>query len=341
MDPPPVHYVTTSDGYDIAYTDSGQGLPFVFMPPTAASHVQLSRDLLTAGSWLKALTQRFRLIHYDSRGQGLSTRGLTPDFALDDFERDLKGVVDALGLDRFILFGTGYFGHVAIRFAAKYPQCVHALILLNTSISMKEWPMTMYRDLARENWELFIRNISPATTWDAEEREAAFNLFRQMVNQADHLIAADAFAASDVGELLSSLDVPTLVLAGRDFSHLSSAESTRLAARIPGAQLKLINGSALFANIAEGLPAIESFLSTLTAPAPPPAAPTSPAGTPLSQRELEVLRLISAGRSNPQIAEELVISLNTVQRHVSNILGKTGAANRTEAAGYARDRGLA
>jgi DNA-binding NarL/FixJ family response regulator len=35
-----------------------------------------------------------------------------------------------------------------------------------------------------------------------------------------------------------------------------------------------------------------------------------------------------------------VISLNTVQRHVSNILAKTGAANRTEAAGYARDHGL-
>jgi DNA-binding NarL/FixJ family response regulator len=60
----------------------------------------------------------------------------------------------------------------------------------------------------------------------------------------------------------------------------------------------------------------------------------------LSIRETEVLRLIATGKSNPQIAAELVISLNTVQRHVSNILAKTGAANRTEAAGYARDRGL-
>jgi len=53
-----------------------------------------------------------------------------------------------------------------------------------------------------------------------------------------------------------------------------------------------------------------------------------------------VLRLVAAGKSNPQIAGELVISLNTVQRHVSNILGKTGLANRTEAAIYARDKGL-
>lgn len=55
----------------------------------------------------------------------------------------------------------------------------------------------------------------------------------------------------------------------------------------------------------------------------------------LSQREAEVLRLIAAGRSNQQIADGLVISLNTVARHVAHILDKTGAANRTEAAAYA------
>jgi DNA-binding NarL/FixJ family response regulator len=55
---------------------------------------------------------------------------------------------------------------------------------------------------------------------------------------------------------------------------------------------------------------------------------------------VEVLRLIAAGRSNPQMADELVISLNTVQRHVSNILAKTGLSNRAEAASYATRHGL-
>jgi len=54
-----------------------------------------------------------------------------------------------------------------------------------------------------------------------------------------------------------------------------------------------------------------------------------------------VLRLVAAGRSNQQIADALVISLNTVARHVSNIFDKTGAANRTEAADYATRHGLA
>jgi LuxR family maltose regulon positive regulatory protein len=61
---------------------------------------------------------------------------------------------------------------------------------------------------------------------------------------------------------------------------------------------------------------------------------------PLSERELEVLRLLAAGRSNQQIAEELVVALNTVKKHVAHILAKLGAANRTEATARARELGL-
>jgi ATP/maltotriose-dependent transcriptional regulator MalT len=61
----------------------------------------------------------------------------------------------------------------------------------------------------------------------------------------------------------------------------------------------------------------------------------------LSAREVEVLRLIATGRSNQQIADELVISFNTVQRHVGNLFAKTGLHNRTEAAAYAHRHNLA
>ncbi len=61
---------------------------------------------------------------------------------------------------------------------------------------------------------------------------------------------------------------------------------------------------------------------------------------PLTERELEVLRLLAAGRSNQRIARELVVALDTVKKHVTHILGKLGAANRTEAAVRARQLGL-
>lgn len=67
-----------------------------------------------------------------------------------------------------------------------------------------------------------------------------------------------------------------------------------------------------------------------------------PAALPdgLSAREVEVLRLVATGKSNAEIAAELVLSLHTVIRHVSNIFAKIGAANRTEAATYAHRQGL-
>ncbi len=62
--------------------------------------------------------------------------------------------------------------------------------------------------------------------------------------------------------------------------------------------------------------------------------------TELSERELEVLRLIANGLSNANIAEELVISEKTVKSHVSNILSKLHLADRTQAAVYAWREGI-
>src|SRR5262245_2441620 len=61
---------------------------------------------------------------------------------------------------------------------------------------------------------------------------------------------------------------------------------------------------------------------------------------PLSDRELQVLELIAAGRSNQQIADELVVVLATAKKHVSHILVKLSAANRTQAVARARALGL-
>jgi len=70
----------------------------------------------------------------------------------------------------------------------------------------------------------------------------------------------------------------------------------------------------------------------------PTMAPAYPGG--LNEREVQVLHLIAAGKTNRDIAEELIISPRTVANHVTNILNKTNAANRTEAATYASQHQL-
>lgn len=60
----------------------------------------------------------------------------------------------------------------------------------------------------------------------------------------------------------------------------------------------------------------------------------------LTEREIEVLHLLAQGASNPQIAEELVITVNTVKSHISHILTKLQLENRTQAATYAVQKGI-
>ncbi len=89
-------------------------------------------------------------------------------------------------------------------------------------------------------------------------------------------------------------------------------------------------------------------LARLHAPAAPPIAhaaaaassPVAPAVEELTPREREVLRLLATGSSNREIGAQLFISEGTVKNHISNILGRLGLRDRTQAAIYAKEHGL-
>ena len=77
-------------------------------------------------------------------------------------------------------------------------------------------------------------------------------------------------------------------------------------------------------------------------PDPGPGAASAVPGLvePLTSRELEVIGMLAAGKPNRAIAGELVVTLDTVKKHVSHLLDKLGATNRTEAVARARELGL-
>ena len=351
MNAPPVQYAKTRDGYSIAYCVSGDGEPVVFMPFRFNNVYEIWRT-----SWghslFEALAQRFQVIQYDSRGQGMSVRGLPKSFAMDDYELDLEAVVENLGLGRFVLYAETVQGHPAVRFAVKHPELVRGLILYDVAFESEQGTapeMGEMEEMARTNWDTFLHIVG--SSFAIEGTRVDFAYLQSATTQEDFLRTAEARRQSTIADVLSSVRSPTLVVATRTAATGGPISPTlaigqALASRIPDARLLPVDGSGsiFFANGTEP-PAIVSITEDFLAALPPreydPGQGLKPGVVPLSQREIEVLRLLAAGKSNQQIADELVISLNTVNRHVSNIYAKTGAANRAEAVGYAHRHGLA
>ena len=91
----------------------------------------------------------------------------------------------------------------------------------------------------------------------------------------------------------------------------------------------------------QGQPSLEPSIArkVLSELAHPPQEPLTQ--EPLTERELDVLRLVAQGKSNKEIAEQLVIAEMTVRAHMSNILSKLHLASRTQAALYALRKGIA
>ena len=120
-----------------------------------------------------------------------------------------------------------------------------------------------------------------------------------------------------------------------------------LEAMLAGATGYLVKGTspeALVAGIraaAEGDALLSPGLAmTLLARVGTPVPVSARDGAVLSERELDVLRLLASGKANADIARELFLSPHTVRNHISNILSKLQIANRTEAAAYAIRSGL-
>jgi non-specific serine/threonine protein kinase len=84
----------------------------------------------------------------------------------------------------------------------------------------------------------------------------------------------------------------------------------------------------------------DAVAEALTVPDMTPVAQPAASEHGLTSRELEVLALVAAGRSNPEIAEALFISTRTAQTHVQHIFDKLDVSTRAEAAAYATKQGL-
>jgi DNA-binding CsgD family transcriptional regulator len=272
----------------------------------------------------------------------MSTRGIGLETKIEHYVLDLETLVRHLQLGRFVLMAWGAFGHVAVRYATAHPGALDALILKDCTVSMNPWPSAHTAAIPGDNWEVFLRGIVMSGT-PTTEYNVMLDICKQAVTKSDWQTRARAFAVSSVESLLPKLKVPTLVIQGRTEALLTTEDAMTFASMIPHSNMITIDGG-FPGDATQGVPAIEDFIGLsvkVGQGASFVGARHAPAAGNLSARELEVLKLIAAGRSNPEISAELVISINTVQNHVRSILSKAGLANRTDAAAYATRSGLA
>jgi len=349
---PPAHEIRfgrSPDGVRIAYARYGDGPPLVLNTCWVS---QLEYDLQSPvwRHFLEGLAGLATVYRYDERGFGLSD-WTVPDFDFESRVRDLEAVVDASGLDSFVLLGMAQGAPVAIAYAHRHPDRVSRLVLLGgyAVISEDDLDDTLTR-LIEVGWgrpegrfrRVFTDMFMPGAS--EEQMHWMDELMRRTTSPANAAAYRRARSGIDVSPLLAELNVPTLVMHARGDQVNPFDDGRALAAAIPGARLVTLEtdnhvlleddpaSAVFFAELAEFL---EPERQRASAKAPSQSAAVTEALGQLTARERDVLALVAVGRDNAVVAEQLSLSVRTVERHLQTIyrkLGLTGSAQRTAAA---------
>jgi pimeloyl-ACP methyl ester carboxylesterase/DNA-binding CsgD family transcriptional regulator len=338
--PQQVRFCRSPDGTRIAYAVHGRGAPLL-ISTCWLSHLQFDWESPVWRHFLVDIGRFATVIRFDERGHGLSDWDVT-DHSLEARIGDLEAVADAAGYDRFALMAMAQGGPVAISYAVRHPERVSRLLFYGSYASAvdetsEERDLTdTFGQLIKVGWarpdSTFRRVFTSLMIPGASEEQMRWldDLQRVSVSASTAYIARQQRALADAEHLVPRLDVPTLILHSLGDRMNDFKYGRRLAATIPGARLVplesdnhilLADEPAWRVLVAE----VERFLAEDQGDRRADDA----VELLLSARELEVLRLVARGRDNEQIAEELYISVRTVERHLQNVYDKLGVRGRS------------
>jgi class 3 adenylate cyclase len=244
---PQIRYCKTDDGFDIAFYEVGEG-PALVWTSSIPAHLTAEFGLPRFPDTLAAYSSALRVVRYDGRSVGVSQREPF-DFALDSRVRDLRTVVDHLGLERFALFGTAHGTMPAIAYAAAFPERVSDLILVSPFLDGQ----TLYESssafaayialesVTREQWDFFVMTVAQrAMGYNDPEGARSFAAFFKAGMTPDSLIAYRAEnRRTNVYDRLPAITARTLVIAA-NADIVPTSLSREVAANIKGAQFVLM-----------------------------------------------------------------------------------------------------
>ena len=240
--PPETRYAET-DGLSIAYQVFGSGATDLVVLPPIFSHVEANWQYPAYAAMLRRLGERFRVVIFDKRGQGLSDR-FEGAPSLEQRMDDLNAVMQAAGSKRAVLYAASEAGPMAALFTATYPARVERLILYASMARFTRAPDYPHRPaldrmlaVVAQTWgtpqsgPLFAPSRAGDAAWcEAIARYERLSASPSAIRRA--LIANDQI---DVREVLPQIRRPTLIIHRRDDRAVSCANGRYLADHVPGA----------------------------------------------------------------------------------------------------------
>jgi DNA-binding CsgD family transcriptional regulator/pimeloyl-ACP methyl ester carboxylesterase len=347
MAPPAIRYTTTRDGIRVAFYTLGEGPAVVMLFPYHINHLALNWQVPLHRGAIEFLARYFTVVNLDFRGAGLSERRV-PTLSLDSFCEDIDTVLADLQLHRVGLCAMGPAGLIACEFAGRTPARASSVVLIESGESEANRRLLSLRHL-NPRVEAQARGAVFAGLGDKHTAAALAAVAREAVESDALKQWEDVLDANALLSIAARVRVPALSLHAADDELVPLPAVHALAHSLSNSTLMIVPGHSgmdiwrdrgAVHSIARFL--ADGFGVELELARTPRNARRSRGDLPadLSLREGEVLRLLAAGKTNQQIADELFISLNTVSYHLRNIFAKTGAGNRTEAASFAHHHGL-
>lgn len=353
-----VRLLTSADGVRLAVAETGSG-PALVRAAHWLSHLEFDWASPIWRDFLAELAADRRLVRYDERGTGLSDREVA-DMSFEAMVRDLEVVVDQLELERFALLGMSQGAAISIAYAVRHPERVTALVLCGGYARghahrgrspEQQRDAELLLELIRVGWgtpnpkfrrvfaTMFLPDGSP-------EQYAAFDELQRVSATPEIAYRLRLmFDGIDVTALCAAVRTPTLVMHVRGDGVVPFDEGRLLAALIPSSHFVPLEGTGHI--LVPGGSAWQPFFVELRAFLAATSYGRADQGAPshltardvaldtLSEREHEVMRLVADGRSNAEIAEALVLSPRTVERHLSNVYAKLGIEGKAARAAAA------
>jgi proline iminopeptidase len=271
----------------------GHGYPLVLM------HGGPGADYTTMLS-LRPLADRFTLVFYDHRCNGRSTGAEVTSMTWENLTADADALRQALGFDRWAVLGHSFGGMVALEYALRYPQRLSHLLLLDTCGDIR-WSQENAPELLAQrgyspdvvktarrflNGQIVPNEMLPSLM----KLGRAYNPHTGLL-QLPHMLVSglraklrpealifglgQSLRGWNVMDRLGEIEVPTLVMAGRDDFQFPPEHQAALAAGIPNARLVIIERAGhnpQSEQPAEVIEAVRHFMATANVPGSRPTS---------------------------------------------------------------------